>query len=70
MGGGKAVQRIAEGMEDVLGDLITAGQINAKKGDTVRLKRIKVTLAGHPIPDEDSMAGARRMEWFKMRTSL
>ena len=61
VGGGKAVQREAEALEDSLGDLITEGQINANKGDTVRLKRINVTLGGHPIPDEDSVEGARRM---------
>jgi len=61
VGGGKAVQRMAEALEDTLGDLITDGQINAKKGDTIRLKRIPVTLAGHPLPDEDSVARGRRM---------
>jgi glycerate-2-kinase len=61
VGGGKAVQREAEALEHVLGDLITDGQVNAKKGDTVRLKKIKVTLAGHPIPDEDSVKGASRI---------
>ena len=61
IGGGKAAQRQAEALEDVLGDLITDGHVNAKKGDTVRLKRIGVTLAGHPIPDEDSVEGARRI---------
>jgi len=61
VGGGKAAQRMAKAMEDVLGDLITGGHINAKKGDEVYLKRIGVTLAGHPIPDEDSVAGARRI---------
>jgi glycerate-2-kinase len=61
IGAGKAVQRIAEALEGALGDLITDGQINAKKGDTVRLKRIPVTLAGHPLPDEDSVRGATRI---------
>lgn len=61
VGGGKAVQRMAEALEDVLGDLITDGQINAKKGDTIRLKRIPCALTGHPIPDEDSVTAARRM---------
>lgn len=61
VGGGKSAQRMAEALEHVLGDLITEGQINAKKGDSVRLKRINVTLAGHPLPDEDSAAGARRI---------
>ena len=57
----RSAQRQAEALEEILGDRITGGQINAKKGDSVRLKRIPVTLAGHPIPDEDSVAGARRI---------
>jgi glycerate 2-kinase len=59
VGGGKAAQRQAKAIEDVLGDLITEGHVNAKKGDTIYLERIKVTLAGHPIPDEDSVKGAQ-----------
>ncbi len=61
VGGGKAAQRQAKAIEDVLGDLITEGHINAKKGDTVYLERIEVTLAGHPIPDEDSVKGSQRI---------
>lgn len=61
VGGGKAVQRMAEALEDTLGDRITDGQVNVKKGDTIRLRRIPVTPAGHPFPDEDSVAGARRI---------
>ncbi len=59
-GGGKAVQRMAQAVEDRLGGLITDGQINAKKGEPRRLTRVPVTFAGHPIPDEDSVAGAQR----------
>jgi len=59
-GGGKAVQRMAQAVEDSLGDLITDGQINAKKGDALRCKKVNVTFAGHPIPNEDSVAGAKR----------
>ncbi|NLT74251.1 MAG: DUF4147 domain-containing protein [Chloroflexi bacterium] len=61
VGGGKAAQRQAEAVEDILGDLICEGHVNAKKGDRVALKRATVTLAGHPNPDEDSVAGARRI---------
>ncbi|MFH1639293.1 MAG: glycerate-2-kinase family protein, partial [Chloroflexota bacterium] len=61
VGGGKAAQREAWALEDILGDLITEGQINTKKGDPVLCKRINVTLAGHPIPDEDSVIGAQRI---------
>ena len=58
VGGGKAAQRMAKAIEDVLGDKIMEGHICAKKGESVELKRIGVTLAGHPIPDEDSVKGA------------
>lgn len=61
VGGGKAAQRQAKAIEDVLGDRITEGHVNAKKGDIVYLERIEVTLAGHPIPDEDSVKGAKRI---------
>lgn len=61
VGGGKSVQKIALALEDVLGDLITDGQINTKKGDEIICNRVHVTLAGHPLPDEDSVKGAARM---------
>jgi len=60
-GGGKAAQRQAKAIEDVMGDLITEGQVNAKKGEPLWCKRIHVTFAGHPIPDNDSVEGSRRM---------
>lgn len=60
-GGGKAAQRMAKAVEDALGDLITEGQINAKKGEPRWCRRIKVTFAGHPIPDEDSVKGSKRI---------
>jgi len=61
VGGGKAAQRQAKAIEDVLGDLITEGHINAKKGEEVQLKKIGVTLAGHPIPDEDGVEGSKKV---------
>ncbi len=61
VGGGKAVQREALAFEEILGDRITRGHINIKKGEKVELSRIEVTLAGHPLPDEDSIAGANNI---------
>ena len=61
VGGGKAVQRQAEALEDILGDLISEGHICIKKGSPVNLKRIGVTLAGHPLPDNDSVEGASKI---------
>jgi glycerate-2-kinase len=59
-GGGKAVQRIALAIEDALGDLVTDGQINVKKGEPKWCRKINVTFAGHPLPDEDGVRGAQR----------
>ena len=61
VGGGKAAQRMAKGIEDVLGDRIAGGAISAKKGEGKYLKHIEVTLASHPIPDENSVIGAKRI---------
>jgi glycerate 2-kinase len=60
LGGGKAVQQMAQAVEDILGDFVTEGQINAKKGEAKLCNRVHVTFAGHPIPDEDSVKGAQR----------
>jgi glycerate-2-kinase len=35
--------------------------VNAKKGEPLLCKRIHVTFAGHPLPDEDSVASAGRI---------
>lgn len=61
VGAGKAVQRQAEALEDILGDRLTGGTITVKHGEGKRLKRIQVTEAAHPVPDEHATAGARRI---------
>jgi len=58
LGAAKAVQRMAKGLEDSLGDRLTGGAVTAKKGEGKYLKKIEVTLGGHPTPDEDSVKGA------------
>ncbi len=61
LGAGKGLQRVAKALEDVLGDRLTGGHIIDKKGHPVILKRIEVTLGGHPVPDEDCVRGCRRI---------
>ncbi|MEM2888755.1 MAG: DUF4147 domain-containing protein [Candidatus Bathyarchaeia archaeon] len=61
IGGGKAVQRMAKALEDVLGDRITEGHINTKEGNAKQLKKIEVTFGGHPLPDERCAEGAKRI---------
>jgi len=61
IGAGKAVQRQALALEDLLGDRLTAGAITVKKGEGGHLRRIEVTEGAHPVPDEQSVAGALKI---------
>jgi glycerate 2-kinase len=61
VGAGKATGTMARCVERILGKRITAGSINVKDGDPVKLRRIDVHPASHPIPDERGVAGAKRI---------
>ena len=61
VGTGKASFPIAETFEQVLGDKITEGILIVKKGEKRTLKNIQTYEAGHPIPDEHSIIGARKI---------
>jgi glycerate 2-kinase len=56
IGAGKASASLGHYLERKLGDRITGGHIVTKYGYYCKLKKIKVTEAGHPIPDENSFA--------------
>jgi len=59
LGIGKAAARMAAAIEQVLGDDIARGLVITKYGHTVKTKKIKVMEAGHPLPDENSVTGAK-----------
>lgn len=61
VGAGKAGAPMAQAVEDVLGDRIAAGLVNVKYGYTAPTRVVELNQAGHPIPDEKGVAGARRM---------
>jgi len=61
IGGGKATFPIAQALDEVLAERIKRGVINVKRDEKRRLKHIKVIEAGHPIPDEDGLEGAKEM---------
>jgi glycerate 2-kinase len=61
VGAGKATGTMARAAERVLGKRIAGGSINVKDGDPVRLRRIEVHPASHPVPDECGVAGAKRI---------
>jgi glycerate-2-kinase len=51
IGAGKASAMMGAEVEKILGDSITEGHIVVKYGHSCKLKYIRVTEAGHPIPD-------------------
>jgi glycerate 2-kinase len=51
IGAGKASAAMGHYVESILGNRITGGHIVVKYGYSCKLKRIKVTEAGHPVPD-------------------
>ncbi len=70
VGAGKASARMAGALEEILGDRIAGGWINVKSrrnhgGQAAAaekpLRRIHVHEAGHPIPDEAGLRGAREI---------
>jgi hydroxypyruvate reductase len=72
VGAGKASARMAGALEEILGDRIVGGWINIKSrhthggqagGDTAQkpLRRIHIHEAGHPVPDEAGLRGAREI---------
>ncbi len=61
IGGGKATFSIAQALDEILGQQIKLGVINVKRSEKHRLKHIEVIEAGHPIPDERGLEGAKKM---------
>lgn len=68
IGAAKGVQRAGLAFEEILGDRLTGGHLIAKHGEPIICKKIGVTLAGHPVPDEDCVKGCKEIE--KIASSL
>lgn len=63
IGGGKASGAMAEALEEILGDWIEAGLVVVPRGmgSRYRLRKIGFHEANHPIPDDDSVEGAKKL---------
>ena len=61
VGAGKAGARMAAALERVPGLRIAGGLVNVKYGHTARLRHVELCECGHPVPDENGMAGANRI---------
>ncbi len=61
VGAGKASAMMARSMEAILGSRISDGHIVTKYHHAVPLKQIKITEAGHPVPDENGVNGTNEI---------
>lgn len=59
IGAGKASALMALEVERIFGNRITDGHIVVKYGHSCKLKHIKITEAGHPIPDSNGYLATR-----------
>ena len=61
VGAGKASCMMAQSMEGTLDSWITGGHIVIKYGHSVPVRKISVTEAGHPVPDENGVKGTKKI---------
>ncbi|MFN0070172.1 MAG: glycerate kinase [Chloroflexota bacterium] len=61
VGAGKAGGPMAQAVEEILGDRLSGGWINVKTGHLAPTRLVHLHEAGHPIPDEDSILGTRKI---------
>ncbi len=61
IGAGKATALMAKEMEAVLGDKIKDGQVIVKHGSAAPLQFIKLTEAGHPVPDSNGFRATKEL---------
>lgn len=62
VGTGKAASAMAQTVEQVLGGWLTRGIITTKYGHGLPLAKTEVIEAGHPIPDERGLEGAKKIQ--------
>jgi hydroxypyruvate reductase len=70
VGTGKASNSMAQAIEEIFGDRITRGLITTKYGHRLPLKKTEIIESGHPIPDQNSYDGARKIESLLKESGL
>ncbi len=61
VGAGKASSRMALAIEELLGDRLTDGLVIVKYGHVDPLRIVRLREAGHPVPDQAGLEGAREI---------
>ena len=52
---------MARAIEELFGEKVHKGMINVKYGFTEHLRHGEIIEAGHPLPDENSVQGTRKI---------
>jgi len=61
VGAGKGSFPIAEALEEILSPRLYKGVVVVKRGEKRRLKKVEIVEAAHPLPDENSVIGAKKI---------
>ncbi|MCW4018396.1 MAG: DUF4147 domain-containing protein [Candidatus Bathyarchaeota archaeon] len=61
VGGGKAGGAMAQTVEEILGERVTAGVVNVPYGTEQETQVVEVNQTSHPVPDQAGVTGTRRM---------
>ncbi|MBW2122072.1 MAG: glycerate kinase [Deltaproteobacteria bacterium] len=61
IGAGKASASMAGALEELMGERIADGAVTVKYGYAASLRKIMITEAGHPVPDQNGVAGSLRI---------
>ncbi|MDY6880029.1 MAG: glycerate kinase [Thermodesulfobacteriota bacterium] len=69
IGAGKAAAPMAKALEKILGNRLKGGVINVKYGHLDEVKKVLIHEAGHPVPDQAGMEGARDIFALAQRAS-
>jgi len=62
VGTGKASASMAQAIEEIFVGRLTSGVITTKTGHGLPLKKTEVIEAGHPLPDQKGMEGAKKIQ--------
>jgi len=61
LGAGKAAAPMAQALEKILGERLTGGVLVTRYGHGLRLRKLELLEAGHPLPDANSVAAGAHM---------
>ncbi len=68
IGTGKASASMAQAIEEIFKDRLISGIITTKLGHDLPLKKTEVIEAGHPLPDQKGLEGAKRIQTLLKET--